>query len=230
MTWPGRIRARAGTSADPLLTTSRPAPTTKLNSLDLGGEFNLRFPGQYRDAETGLFYNYFRDYDPQTGRYVQSDPIGLEGGLNTYLYVDGNPLSYLDPAGLEGSTAWGWLRSSGLSLSTGSVSARVPLGCVIRVSLKQSGGYAYAGCGVVVGTPSFSLGPNIVSGEKCGGPSGFSYAWGGSAAPLIGPLNAGSISGSAIVSPDTGGAATSVSVGVGRGVSLFGTAGYTWQF
>ena len=37
-------------------------------------KFNLRFPGQYRDAETGLFYNYFRDYDPQTGRYVQSDP------------------------------------------------------------------------------------------------------------------------------------------------------------
>jgi RHS repeat-associated protein len=46
-------------------------------------EFNLRFPGQFHDRETGLNYNYFRDYDPQTGRYVQSDPIGLAGGMNT---------------------------------------------------------------------------------------------------------------------------------------------------
>ena len=41
----------------------------------------VRFPGPYADVETGLFYNYFRDYDPQTGRYVQSDPIGLTGGV-----------------------------------------------------------------------------------------------------------------------------------------------------
>ena len=53
------------------------------------------------DQETNLHYTYFRDcYDPATGRYCQSDPIGLEGGINTYLYVGGNPLTRIDPNGL----------------------------------------------------------------------------------------------------------------------------------
>jgi RHS repeat-associated protein len=60
----------------------------------------LRLPGQYYDAETLLHYNYFRGYDAGVGRYVESDPIGLDGGLNTYNYVGGAPLTGEDPFGL----------------------------------------------------------------------------------------------------------------------------------
>lgn len=61
----------------------------------------LRLPGQYEDVETGMHQNYYRDYDPDTGRYVQTDPIGLAGGINSYAYVNGNPMSGIDPLGLD---------------------------------------------------------------------------------------------------------------------------------
>jgi RHS repeat-associated protein len=63
--------------------------------------FNLRYPGQYFDQETNLHYNYHRSYSATLGRYTQSDPIDLAGGWNRFGYVEGNPLSFTDPLGLQ---------------------------------------------------------------------------------------------------------------------------------
>ncbi|MDQ9127420.1 RHS repeat-associated core domain-containing protein [Serratia fonticola] len=62
----------------------------------------LRFQGQYEDAESGLYYNLNRYYDPGVGRYLTADPSKLAGGLNAYSYVDGNPVGWVDPLGLKG--------------------------------------------------------------------------------------------------------------------------------
>jgi RHS repeat-associated protein len=66
--------------------------------------YELRFPGQFFDQATRLPYNYFRDYDPRTGRYLESDPSGLAGGINTYAYVGSNPLVRTDASGLFAGT------------------------------------------------------------------------------------------------------------------------------
>jgi len=62
--------------------------------------FPMRFPGQYADGETNTAYNYYRDYDPSAGRYIESDPIGLRGGVNSYSYVTDSPVYFVDSIGL----------------------------------------------------------------------------------------------------------------------------------
>lgn len=72
-----------------------------------GISINLRFPGQYYDKESGLFYNMFRDYNPATGRYVESDPIGIILTEHEYAYSSLSPLRYFDDLGLQRTTGRG---------------------------------------------------------------------------------------------------------------------------
>src|SRR4051794_16465412 len=90
--------------SDPRLTwNSDPFGTDTANPNPAGAgtfAYNLRFPGQVFDGQAGLHQNVRRDYDPATGKYSESDPIGLLGGSNSYAYAGGNPLLYVDHLGL----------------------------------------------------------------------------------------------------------------------------------
>ena len=98
-------------------------------------KYNLRFPGQYYDQETGQYYNYFRDYDSQVGRYIESDRVGLLGGsFSTYSYVSNSPIFYIDPFGL----CWFYYQSTGLMLHADADG---------YVDYSSSGGYSGYGVG-----------------------------------------------------------------------------------
>jgi len=93
----GNVLWAASYNAFGFATITTPAPTSEQPTI----ESNLRLPGQIWDEETEFEYNYHRYYDPRTGRYTTRDTIGLEGGINNYAYVGGNPLRFTDPLGLK---------------------------------------------------------------------------------------------------------------------------------
>nr|WP_319394655.1 RHS repeat-associated core domain-containing protein [uncultured Desulfobacter sp.] len=88
---------------------------------------NFRLPGHYYDEETGLHYNGNRYYDPDTGRYLRTDPLGIEGGMNLYVYAMNSPLMFTDPDGLIARDAWDYTKRSGDQLIRGNYSDEVTL-------------------------------------------------------------------------------------------------------
>lgn len=95
--------------------------------------FNMRLPGQLYDSESGLHYNYFRDYEAATGRYVESDPIGLDGGVSTYGYINGRALNATDRLGLC------WSNDQGIShfyLGGGATVTVDEIGCQSQLTAK----------------------------------------------------------------------------------------------
>jgi RHS repeat-associated protein len=206
--------------------------------------YNLRFPGQYSLNESGIFYNYFRDYDPSMGRYIESDPIGLQGGINTYAYTSGNPISRIDPPGLDDSICMFNWRMCGPEqmtpvqvLPNTSVSVNLPtpyrLGRVpIIVALKYKSTPSGSSCSIGVGPGN--IGANFVPriGDSVSQTSfGDTSGWGlTSSATLKVP---GLPVGYSFSQTNFANGALSISQGpqtVGGQTTISFTYGYTWKW
>jgi RHS repeat-associated protein len=155
---------------------------------------NIRFPGQYYDQETGLHYNYFRYYDPELGRYLTSDPIGLAGGTNTFAYVVNNPLKHIDPKGLDIWTGTMINVSLNVLVVGGSISYGHIINqstgerCFVRVLCGRGG----VGVGGGMGTRHTISGFSPLCGKNL---DGFSFELSGEMLPPGGPGAGGSVGG-----------------------------------
>ncbi|MBP1204106.1 RHS repeat-associated protein [Duganella sp. 1411] len=121
------------------------AQPRELSHTQAGFFYNLRFPGQYYDKETNLHYNYYRDYDPQSGRYVQSDPIGLNGGINTYAYVENIPTARSDPLGLSPGDPYASANAAAIQAikEINPMSIKIDLEIGGRIYRRPDGNYSY---------------------------------------------------------------------------------------
>ena len=189
-------------------------------------QHHRRFSGQYKDEETGLHYNYFRDYDPSLGRYLQSDPIGLYGGFNTYGFAYQNPVMNIDPYGLLtigeanaiGSTIGGAIGGAVNGALTG-VSAGA--GGVVAGTIV--GGAQGAAVGALAGAARATLGTGgpTLTGLATGGWVGGGSALAGETIGLLMPGPGASITGGAVggaLGGASGGAASAIGAALGGAI------------
>jgi RHS repeat-associated protein len=186
------------------------------------GERSIRIlPGQYYDGETGTHYNYFRDYDPAVGRYEQSDPIGLRGGLNTYGYVFGSPLIRTDRSGLRCDPctctggAWNEVSATNWSFAAfgggGGILGRVEYQCKSKPNLRCKMSFFCIGGGLIATVGfSFDISPlSTVAGvSSCNGFNNWSSSFYGSGSVFSG------------MAPIDGGGSGGVGPGVGGGIAF----------
>ncbi len=184
--------------------------TVTTNSI---GGLNIGFPGQYYDAESDLWYNWHRYYDASIGRYTQSDPIGLEGGISTYAYVDNDPINWTDPLGLlkfsvmfGGNLSfaeWGGTKEWGFGFDTSGNFCRIVETCSSQFTI---GGFASVGGSAGITKGEFCKGESQSESDRLnvdlgfGKTGGLSVDHGGAGSP-------------------TGGARGFAGVGGGLGVS-----------
>lgn len=187
-------------------------PPTSAN----GYTFDLRYPGQYFDAESNSNYNYFRNYESATGRYLQSDPIGLVGGISTYAYVSNNPLIHVDPQGTTNLS----IGLNGSAIAGGGFT----LGGGVYVSFGSNEGFDIGLYGSAGGGVGVNIGAGINGGYSPGGPSNIS----GTTVDVSG--NGAIFQGSASVSTDgdvsgTGGVAVGLPIGAALTTTRTGHVG-----
>jgi RHS repeat-associated protein len=131
--------------------------------------YNLRFPGQIFDGQAGLHQNWMRDYDPATGRYAQSDPVGLNGGINTYAYVQDDPTESSDPRGLlKRGSGWSNPQWAGIKQAESTIRQELSKSCSCHATSSANGCIPCDWVGNLLGQLDRSVVSEAPLGDDCG--------------------------------------------------------------